>query len=156
MDWSTLYNQRQFQLELASFNQRHFTHHILVFTNTCHLFKFSNLLEEFPDCQFHIFQPCFPAIQQQYIEYPNLYYYPNAHTNNSYKHILEKALAVLDIAEGATWEEPTQEALNKNLPFFAYKETNHVGDKAIICENTEDMISKIHELIQEKTYLNIL
>lgn len=44
----------------------------------------------------------------------------------------------------------------KKLPIFAYKETNHVGDKAIICENTADMISKIQELIQEKTYLNTL
>lgn len=38
-----------------------------------------------------------------------------------------------------------------NFIFF-----NHVGDKAIICENTADMISKIHELIKEKTYLNTL
>lgn len=156
LDWSTLYNQRQFQLELASFNQRHFTHHILVFTNTCHLSNFSNLLEEFPDCQFHIFQPCFPAIQQQYIEYPNLYYYPNAHTKNSYKHILEKALAVLDIAEGATWEEATQEALKKNVTIFAFSDTNHVGEKAIVCENTTEMITNIRKLIQEKVYLNLL
>lgn len=32
-----------------------------------------------------------------------------------------------------------------NFIFF-----NHVGDKAIICENTADLISKIHELIKEK------
>lgn len=38
-----------------------------------------------------------------------------------------------------------------NFIFF-----NHVGDKAIICENTADMISKIHELIKEKMYLNTL
>ena len=156
LDWGTLYNQRQFQLELASFNMTNLVHHILVFTNTCHLSELHHLLSEFPNCRFHIFQPCYPAIQQHYVEYPNVYYYPNAHVKHSYKHILEKALAVLDIAQGPTWDEPTQEALNKKLPIFAYKETNHVGDKAIICENTADMISKIQELIQEKTYLNTL
>lgn len=62
LDWGTLYNQRQFQLELASFNMTNLVHHILVFTNTCHLSELHHLLSEFPNCRFHIFQPCYPAI----------------------------------------------------------------------------------------------
>ena len=62
----------------------------------------------------------------------------------------------MDIAEGATWEEATQEALKKNVTIFAFSDTNHVRDKAIVCENTTEMKIKIHKLIQEKVYLNLL
>lgn len=47
-------------------------------------------------------------------------------------------------------------ALKMKVPVLAFPQTNHVGDRAQVCDTSQLMADQVQQLIADKKHLNIL
>ena len=47
-------------------------------------------------------------------------------------------------------------ALKMKVPVLAFPQTNHVGDRAQVCDTSQLMADQVKQLIADKKHLNIL
>ena len=54
------------------------------------------------------------------------------------------------------WQDPMDIALKLKVPVLAFPQTNHVGDRAQVCDTSQLMADQVKQLIADKKHLNIL
>ena len=73
-----------------------------------------------------------------------------------YDNVLDTAVTVLDISQGMVWQDPMDTALKLKTPVLAFPQTDHVGDRAQVCDTSQLMADQVKQLIADKRHLNIL